>query len=473
VPDWLLAWPQLTILAVVWGLVMAVHIVLQRRPAASTISWLMVLAFLPILGFLIYRLLGPLRLERKKLRRAAGRQVVRDSMGALIELGSQSPEDVQLALVPIAVGEAAPMRAHELDLYYDGDSTYAAMAEAIAAARHHIHMEYYIWEPDQIGTRIRDLLIERARAGVQVRMIIDGMGCNHLRRKWLRPLRDAGVEVAWFNPVSLKSLRRRRADFRTHRKILVVDGTVGFTGGMNIVDSHSAALCQTYWRDTHLRIKGAAVWAMQRVFVEDWYFAAEKMPPVEDMVPPDDPSARHIVQILSSGPDTTAFAIHKAFFTAINEARERVWITTPYFVPDEPILAALSAAAHRGIDVRVLVPLRGDSKLVDLAARSYFPELVAAGVVIYEYQPRFIHAKTLIADDDVTIVGTANLDNRSFRLNFEIAAVIYGEDAAASMAQQFMHDLDDSRQVVASDLVGLSFRRRFGQAGARLFSPLL
>jgi cardiolipin synthase len=197
------------------------------------------------------------------------------------------------------------------------------------------------------------------------------------------------------------------------------------------------------------------------------------MPPVEDMVPPDDPSARHIVQILSSGPDTTAFAIHKAFFTAINESRERVWITTPYFVPDEPILAALTAAALRGIDVRVLVPLRGDSKLVDLAARSYFPELVAAGVLIYEYQPRFIHAKTLIADDDVTIVGTANLDNRSFRLNFEIAAVIYGEDAAASMAHQFMRDLDDSRQVVASDLVGLSFRRRFGQAGARLFSPLL
>ncbi|HTM22581.1 MAG TPA: cardiolipin synthase [Kofleriaceae bacterium] len=473
-PAWIYDPLLLTVAALAWALIMAVHIVLQRRPAASTISWLLVLAFLPVLGFLIYRLIGPLRLERKKLRRAAGRRLVRDTLGALADLEAQSPEDLQLALVPIGVGEQAPMRASQVDLFFDGASTYAAMAEAIAAARHHIHLEYYIWEPDRIGHRMRDLLVDRARAGVKVRMIVDGTGSNNLRRRFLRPLRDAGVEVAWFNPLTFRSLRSRRADFRTHRKILVCDGRVGFTGGMNIVDSHSAELSDDYWRDTHLRIEGAAVWAMQRVFCEDWVFVSGAMPPcVEELVPADDPSAPHIVQIVSSGPDAGGFAIHKAYFTAINEARERVWITTPYFVPDEPMLAAMTAAALRGIDVRILLPARGDSKLIDLAARSYFPELLAAGVAIWEYQARFIHAKTMVIDDDVGIVATANMDNRSFRLNFEIAAVLYGEQPAARLAHQYMTDLGDSRQVAATDLDRLSFARRFGQAGARLFSPLL
>jgi len=467
-------WWVLTALGVAWGLVVAVIIILQRRSAAATIAWLLVLLLLPVVGLLVYRLIGPMRLKRKKLRRMAGRQLVRSTLDALAELAEVSPEDLQLALVPIALGEAAPMRARAIDLYFDGVSAYAAICDAIAAASHHVHLEYYIWEPDQIGTRLRDLLVERARAGVQVRLILDGTGCNHIGRRFLAPLRDAGAEVAWFNPLSLRQLRRRRADFRTHRKIVICDGLVGFTGGMNVTDKHSAELSTDYWRDTHMRIEGTAVWAMQRVFIEDWQFAAETLPPaLTELVPPADPPGEHIVQVLASGPDSSAFAIHKAMFAAINEARDRVWITTPYFVPDEPILAALTTAAHRGIDVRLLVPARGDSRLVDLAARSYFPELLAAGVQIHEYLPRFIHAKTLIADDDVTIIGTANMDNRSFRLNFEIAAVVYGEDVAAAVARAFDDDLSASRQFAWTDFDSLPFSTRLGRSAARLFSPLL
>jgi cardiolipin synthase len=243
---------------------------------------------------------------------------------------------------------------------------------------------------------------------------------------------------------------------------------------MNITDVHSAEFSGSFWRDTHLRVEGAVVATMQRIFMEDWYFAAEELPPLDrGYFPPTQTAGAHVVQIVASGPDSDSFAIHKLLFTAITEARDRVWATTPYFVPDEPILTAMITAALRGVDVRLLVPRKGDSRLVDLAARSYFPELIEAGVHIFEYEPRFIHAKTLVVDDDVAIIGTANLDNRSFRLNFEIAAVLYGAPEAALLARAFEEDNRQSREVQLSDLDRAPFFRRLGQAGARLLSPLL
>lgn len=466
--------PLLSALAAGWAAVCAVLIILERRSAAATIAWVLVLAFLPVVGLVVYRLIGPLRLERKRLRRVSGRNVVREGMQAFERIESTSPEDVHLAMVSLRAGDAAPLRAERVDLFLDGASAYRAIGEAIDAARHHVHLEYYIWEPDGIGTRLRDQLVARARAGLEVRIIADGTGCNHLRRKFLRPLRDAGVEFAWFNPVTLRRLRRRRADFRTHRKIVVCDGLVGFTGGMNITDVHSAEFGENFWRDTHLRVEGTVVNALQRIFMEDWYFAAERLPGFSRRYfPPPTHRGDHIVQLVASGPDSNSFAVHKLFFAAITEARQRVWATTPYFVPDEPILTAMLTAALRGVDVRLLVPRKGDSRLVDLAARSYFPELLEAGVRILEYEPRFIHAKTFVIDDDVTIVGTANLDNRSFRLNFEIVAVLYGDAENAILAQAFEDDCGQSRGLQASDLEGERFLRRLGQAGARLLSPLL
>ncbi len=469
-----LGWPQLSVLVAVWALVMAVVIILERRSAAATIAWLLVLAFLPVIGLIVYRLIGPLRLERKRLRRVAGRKVVREAVDAIAQIESRSPEDLQLALVPLRAASAPPLRAERLHIYLDGVSAYRAIGEAIEQARHHIHLEYYIWEPDRIGTRLRDQLVARARAGVEVRFIPDGTGCNHLRRKFLRPLRDAGAEIAWFNPVSLRRLRRRRADFRTHRKIVVCDGLVGFTGGMNVTEAHSAEFGDSFWRDTHMRVEGTAVLALQRIFMEDWFFAAEKLPDFSRVYfPPPSQRGQHVVQVVSSGPDSDGHAIHKLFFSAITEARQRLWATTPYFVPDEPILTALLTAALRGVDVRLLVPRKGDSRLVDLAARSYFPELLQAGVRILEYGARFIHAKTFVVDDDVAIIGTANLDNRSFRLNFEIAAVLYGDPENRVLAEAFEADCGQSRELRAADLERQPFLRRLGQAAARLLSPLL
>jgi cardiolipin synthase len=466
--------PILSAAMAVWAVSVAVVIILQRRSAAATLAWLLALLFLPVVGLIVYRVIGPLRLERKKLKRSANRKVVKQGLDALAAGGDDALEHLQLAMVAMRLGEASPLPADDVDVYLDGASAYEAILAEIAAARHHVHLEYYIWEPDAIGTQLRDLLIERARAGIRVRMVVDATGCNNLSRAFLRPLRAAGVEVAVFNPIRLRSLRLRRPDFRTHRKIVVCDGRVAFTGGMNIADEHSAKLCPAYWRDTHLRITGAAVWPMQQMFIEDWYFATDAPCPIDaDTFPAPARTGPHLVQIVGSGPDSDAFAIHKALFTAINQATDRLWLTTPYFVPDEALLAALVSAGLRGVDARLIVPQKGDSRLVDLAARSYFPELLAAGVKIYEYEARFIHAKTVLCDDDVAVIGTANLDNRSFRLNFEVAAIVYGEPANRTLADAFLADLRESRELTADAFERQPLPRRLGQATARLISPLL
>lgn len=456
---------------------MAVVIVQQRRSPAATIAWLLVLVFLPVAGYLIYRVIGPLRLERRKLRRRLTRKIVEEGLGTLTEIRAESPmrHREQLAQIAIAAGEAPPLRADHVELYTEGLIAYRDIMAALAAAKHHIHVEYYIWEPDAMGVRVRDLLVARAQAGIEVRVIVDATGSQGVRRGFFKPLTAAGADVRWFNPVSLLGLPRRRPDFRSHRKIIVCDGRIGFTGGMNISNDHTSEFAgANAWRDTHLRLEGSAVRSLQRVFVEDWMYSAKVTLPFDEVYfPLPVTTGRELVQIVASGPDLAIFAIHKMYFAAINQATNRVWLTTPYFVPDDAVLAALVSAAMRGVDVRVIVPAKGDSKLVELAARSYFPDLLDAGARMFEYVPRFIHAKTLIVDDDIALIGTANLDNRSFRLDFEVAAIVYGHDLNTRLASAFCVDLENSTPVRRIAFEHQPFFTRLGQSGARLLSPLL
>ena len=260
-----------------------------------------------------------------------------------------------------------------------------------------------------------------------MRLLVDTIGSARLGRRFLQPLRKAGAEIAWFNPIGLARFRPDLLNFRTHRKIIVCDGSVGFTGGINICDNHSkAARRELAWRDTHVRIEGSPVRDLQVAFLEDWHFATGTAPCDRDHFPEADTTGTGPwVQVLASGPDHDSYAIERFCFAAIAGAKHRVLITTPYFVPNESLLAALTTAAMRGVDVQVLVPKRSDSWLVTAAARSYFEELARQGVRFHEYGPPMLHAKTLVVDDEISLVGTANMDNRSFRLNFEIAAVFY------------------------------------------------
>jgi cardiolipin synthase len=463
-------WTIFSLVEVVWVIGFSIWLVLQRRSPVATLAWILIAAWLPLIGIAIYQFFGPPRLRRKRLRHAQARARVAskttrmpvvEDVGRLMRLAERS-------------GEIAPTRARALDLYNNGEAAYAAIEADIARAKHHVHLEYYIWEADETGTHLRDLLAERARNGVEVRLLVDAIGSPRAKKKFVQPLLDAGVHVAWFNPLTFGALRMGLINFRTHRKIVVCDGRVGFTGGINITDVHTARFAGAEaWRDTHARIEGAAVHGLQRLFLEDWQFATSSSEDVAAYFPPDPGDGAHIVQVLGSGPDHKLFPIYKVFFAAIAAADERVLITTPYFVPDEPVLMALTTAALRGVDVRLLVPRKGDSALVTAAARSYFEELLAVGVKIYEYGPPMLHAKTMVIDEELSIVGTANMDNRSFRLNFECALAIAGAKHARLLADWFFTDIEKATEVTARGERKVPLRQRTVESVARLLSPIL
>ena len=464
-----------SVLEIAWVIGASCWIILEKRSPTATLAWIFGLAVLPLIGGLVYVFIGPRRIERKRIRRLSRIAVVtRDAVPLLS--GAPSPEQRRIAqLMRLATHRQGipPSTARSAVLYTTGAATFAAVIAAIAAARHHVHLEYYIFEPDTTGTRVRDALIERARAGVQVRLLLDAIGSFHARGKFLAPLVAAGAEVATFNSAVVAALPTRRwMNFRTHRKIVVVDGTIGFCGGINIHDEENLEVTgPKAWRDTHLRIEGDAVHGLQLVFLEDWAFASGSALASKEYFP-DGEGGPHTVQIVASGPDGDAFAIAKVYFACIATARARVLLTTPYFVPDDALLAALMTAAARGVDVQLLVSKRSDSRLVDAAGRSYFDELLRSGVKIYQYGPPMVHAKTLVVDDDLAIVGTANFDNRSLRLNFEVCAVLYDAGLAAELAAAFTTDLGAAQPVQLLDVRGRLPGRLF-EATARLFSPQL
>lgn len=477
---WTIMMTVLPPLEVAWVAIAAIYIILQRRSAPATMAWILALAFFPLIGIAFYMIFGPRRFERRKTRRRRARGAVLESYSRVDEPLSTVLEretDVLglLELIESSVGRAGLPRVGELEIYFDGKAKYEALVSAIGEAGRHIHLEYYIWEPDQIGTRIRDALCERAKDGVEVRVLVDGFGSSKAAARFWEPLRAAGGKVRRFNELSIYRWRPRMANFRTHRKIAVIDGVVAFTGGMNITDVHSEEFSgDKAWRDTHMRVKGPVAKGLQLVFFEDWHYAGGDAPNVERYLPEPGSLERVgcVMQVVSSGPDEGLDAIHKAFFVAISGARKRVQLTTPYFVPDQTIVNALNAAALRGAEVTVLVPEGGDQPFVAAAARSYYPELLESGVRIFEYGEPVLHAKTLVVDD-VSMIGTANVDNRSFRLNFEVVVTAYDEVVSEQLSTQFLEDLENAREVTLRECKGWPLLTRLTSSTARLFSPLL
>ncbi len=465
-------WPQLKLLLVgVWIaylVVLAGWIVLQKREPVATLSWLLSLALLPVVGLLIYHFLGPQRIKRQGLRRSRSRARLDDTLPA----GLQADDDCSTVA---CLGQAATGFAHStatrLDLLVDGGATYDALLEAIGQATHHLHVEYYIFEPDQTGTMVRDALIAAAARGVRVRLLLDAIGSAHAGRVFLAPLLAAGGEVAWFHPVRLRWVRVPRLNLRNHRKVVVVDGKIGFTGGINVTDEENDHIRSDAFHDLHLRVEGEVVRWLQLAFLEDWHYATGTALR-DDKLWPELPAGDLLAQVLPAGPDSPWEAIHRVQVEAIHQANRRVWLVTPYFVPGEAARMALSSAALRGLDVRVMVPARSDSLVVSAAARSYYDELIAAGVRIFEYRSRMLHTKAMLVDDEICLVGSANFDHRSFRLNFELSLLVYGEAFAGKLEACLSDDLGQCREVKAGRPAA-PFRRRLGEACARLLSPLL
>ena len=458
--------------------VLSIWIVMQKRAPLSTMSWVLSLALLPFAGFVVYYFLGPQRLKKQRLKRLRSRARVEGAkdMGLLRETAVDAPPALrQLAEVGTAACGLPVSSATAVALLSGGARTFDAIFEAVRNARDHIHLEYYIFEPDKIGTGLRDLLVQKARGGVAVRLLLDALGSKRIGRAFMAPLLEAGVKVALFHDTRIGRRLRPVTNYRTHRKIVVCDGRIGFTGGVNVTDEEDRRTRPDAYHDVHLRIEGSAVRWLQTTFIEDWTYATGENPrgmekTLVSLLPGVD-TGDIPVQIVTSGPDSPLEAIHRMHVSAIHSATHRAWLTTPYFVPGEPAMMALTSAALRGVDVRLLVPRRSDSRIVSAAARSYFDELIAAGVKVWEYKARMLHSKTLVVDDDCAMIGTANFDNRSFRLNFEVMAVVYGPALAGPLAAQFETDLHSASAVRAHRRQ--TFLQRLGDATARLFSPML
>lgn len=467
--------PYKTIFAVAetsWVVGIVLFILLERRPPVSTLAWIFGLVLLPFVGIPVYFVFGPRRLVRRKLRYRDKRVSVTSALRDLPP--RRVPGDTsRLAMIGETMQHTRVCTASRVEIHHSGDATYDAIVAAVDGARDHVHVEYYIYEADAAGERLREALVRARKRGVEVRVLVDAVGSPRAGDRFFSPLVEAGGLFRRFQPPRLGLRSFRFFNFRTHRKIVVVDGVVGFTGGMNLSACHSESLSRgECWRDTHLELEGAAVGDLQRTFVENWVYAGGDSPTTRRYFP-ESAEGTELVQILRSGPDREVFPIHTFFFAAIATAERRVLLTTPYLVPDESTLAALKSAVLRGVSVTILVPSRGDSALVQAAARSYFEELLEAGCKIHSYDKCMLHAKTLVVDDALACVGTANFDNRSFRLNFEVMAVLYGKKYASELAERFAKDLEDAHEVKRRTLKEEHALVRLAESAARLASPLL
>jgi cardiolipin synthase len=362
---------------------------------------------------------------------------------------------------------------NDIEIFNDTNVTLRRIEEAIMAARHSIHLEYYIWQPDKTGMRVRDLLIDKIREGVKVRFLYDGIGSLRLTKRFLKPLTRGGAVAAPFVPG--RDFRERWSiNLRSHRKIVVVDGAVGFTGGMNIGDEYLGRnKLLGYWRDTHLMLRGPTVHQLQQVFAEDWYYATGEELSGEGVFPAPRTEGDSMAQMISSGPDGDLREFHAVMFSAINEARHQVLLATSYFVPTEPLMMALATASARGVRVRLLLPSKSDHRMVVLAGRSYYDELLDAGVEIHEYRRGILHSKTMTVDGCWSLVGTANFDPRSLLLNFEVGVAMFDSDLAAVLETHFETDLEHARTIRKDEWARRPVRSIFAENVCRLFSPVL
>ena len=454
------------------------RIILERRHPSATLAWMLGIALLPLIGVPLYFLIGVRRIRRHIRAKIATVGPVASSLSHRLR-----PEELPSVLstlcgrVLVAAGTPPPTEGNRVTFLRGGDEAYDAVLSLIGSARDHLHAQFFILDVDPVGRRFIQALAARAREGIRVRLLLDAVGSWRALRRTVRPLRDAGGEVAAFLP-AFPLHRRWSAHLRNHRKLLIADGRKAFTGGMNIGKKYMGPkTAKEQWRDVAAVIEGPALPDLQALFLDDWAFSTEETLPAGVFFPApvrftagEPPPCT--LQVAASGPDRAARPIYEGVFAAFAAARRRLWIETPYFVPDDGIGAALRNAALRGVDVRLIVPGTSDLRIVSLAGRSYFDEMMAAGVRIFLYRATNLHTKLLVVDDDVGVIGSPNVDMRSFFLNFELGVFLYGRPQIEALANGFLKDLESSEPV---DPVRFARRPRTLQLledTCRIFSPL-
>ena len=456
------------------GIIHVFHALMHVRTSQGTIAWVISLLLLPYVAIPLYWLLG-----RTRFAGAVGGRRERDSQlrkladqmhERLRQLEVDIPEDDAFERAARVLGGLPFTRGNQLELLIDGEETFERIFTVIREARNYLCVNFFIVKNDTLGTRFQQALIERARAGVKVYFLFDEIGSHKLPRRYLKELREAGVECHSFG-INRHWWSRLQLNFRNHRKIVVSDGELAFIGGLNVGDEYLGRN-QRFgkWRDTHLQMRGPVVQAVQLVFLEDWFWACNRVPDLHWETKPEEND--QIAAIIPTGPADPADSWQLIVAEAANSSRKRLWIASPYFVPDEGVLTALQTAAIRGVDVRILIPERPDHLLVWLSAFSYIDQALPFGIRIFRYQNGFLHQKVMLIDSRLAAVGTANLDNRSFRLNFEITAFSNDRSFVTEVAGMLENDFQNAREVAAGEFHDKPFLFRAACRAARLLAPI-
>lgn len=457
-------------------------IFLERKNASTTWAWLMVLFFIPILGFILYlifgrRLTGQIFTWDTKSRLGVEKQVHKQ-LEILENDRIPYKQDVlkqykELYYLHLKHNDALYSQNNKVDLFTDGAEKFSALIRDLEQAKDHIHLLYYIVRHDQLGTKIANVLIKKAREGVEVRFLYDDMGSRSLSRKYVRRLEEANIQVGAFFPPKIPKINFK-INFRNHRKLAIIDGEIGYIGGFNIGDEYLGKSEKFgYWRDTHLRVRGDAVKTMQTRFILDWNQASRNHIDYNEKYFIGGEIGDVGVQIVSSGPDQEWEQIKYGYIKMILAAKEYVYIQTPYFIPDDSLMDALRIAALSGVKIKIMIPNKPDHIFVYWATLSSVGELLGEGAEIYLYQNGFLHAKTIVVDGKVSSVGTANIDVRSFRLNFEVNAFLYDVDMAQQLVDVFQEDIKVSTQMTKSLYEQRSVSIKFKESISRLISPIL
>lgn len=466
-------------------ILVCLRIIYDTRTNTKTLAYLLLTVFIPFFGAAFYFSFG---INYRK-RKMYSKKIIDDvgMQGSIdFQIYSQSKknwetadpliqENRELMLLLLKDSTSPLTGGNKVKILVNGEDKFREVLEALENATRHIHIEYYIFENDEIGNKIKEILIKKAKAGVQVRFIYDDFGSRSIRGRFVRELKAAGVQAYPFHRVILIALANR-LNYRNHRKIIIVDGCTGFVGGINVSDRYiNNGKHKVFWRDTHMRIDGPGINYLQYIFTCDWNFCAdEKLRPDRSFTHSHEKTMGNtLVQIAASGPDSNTPTILFSLLQAINLAKEEILITTPYFIPGESLLDALVVASLGGVSVKLIVPGISDSKLVNAAAHSYYDDLLDAGVEIYQYQKGFVHAKTMVTDGMVSVIGTANMDYRSFELNFEVNALVYDTAIAKQMQQIFYTDLKDCERIDRERWRKRDIYRQMLEKTARLVSPLL
>ena len=454
-----------------------VAVLMDNKQPEKTMAWILVLCFMPIVGIIFYLFFGQNTRKEKVISERSMDLLMKRSMLEFAEQENLHIPRRNRPLMKLFTNQnwALPFKDNEVSIFTDGYEFVSTLLYNIGQAQDHIHLDTYIIEDDPLGNLVADVLIDKARQGVEVRLLYDDVGGWRVKDRFFKRMKAAGIQVYAFMPVRFPAFTGK-VNYRNHRKLCVIDGKVGFIGGMNIALRYVKGTARQTWRDTHLCIRGGAVYAIQRAFLVDWYFVSRTLVTDRRYYPPVDKTIDNncLTQIVTSSPVSPWPDIMQGYVRVLLQAHRYVYMESPYFLPTEPVLFAMRTAALSGVDVRLIVPRHGDAKLVELASRSYLMEVIEAGVKVYLYEPGFNHSKILVSDDNLSSCGSTNIDFRSFENNFEANAFFFNEGMALRLKKVFLTDQAQSTLVDdVSYFIKRPFLQRLLESLVRLLSPLL